>query len=111
MTFVRLGPVVVYGPHLLVVVAGRPDVCRRRRTICFTERVRGLAVLSVRALAKRLFSGLKVATSRRHRHRRPLRDERRMASALRAGADGSLGDVLADRGAALGGAFLAAISA
>ncbi len=73
----------------------------------------GLAVLSVRALAKRLFSGL----TRAHivggvaiAFVYGIGDEWHQLHVP--GRDSSLGDVLADLvGAALGGAFLAAVSA
>jgi VanZ family protein len=73
----------------------------------------GLAVLSVRALAKRLFSGVKAGSAAAGvaiAILYGLSDEWHQLYAP--GRDGSLGDVLADgAGAVLGGAFLAAISA
>jgi VanZ family protein len=73
----------------------------------------GLAVLSVRAVAKRLFSGLKaahVAGGIAIAVLYGMSDEWHQLHVP--GRDGSLADVFADFvGASLGGAFLAAVSA
>jgi VanZ family protein len=109
------GPVVLYmGLIFWSSSRARPDVLSATPDyLLHGTAYAGLAALSVRALAKRLFSGLTVAhvlggvaialfygiTDEWHQLHVP-------------GRDSSLGDVLADLvGASLGGAFLAAVSA
>jgi len=114
--FIRFwGPVVLYmGLIFWSSSRERPDVLSAAPGyLLHGTEYAVLAVLSVRALAKRLFSGLKAAhiaggiaiavlfgmSDEWHQLRVP-------------GRDGSLVDVLADLvGAAFGGAFLAAVSA
>ena len=116
MTFVRYwGPVVLYmGLIFWSSSRERPDVLWSPPDyVLHGTEYAVLSVLSVRALAKRLFSGLKAAhiaggiaiavlfgmSDEWHQLHVP-------------GRDGSLVDVLADLvGAALGGAFLVAVSA
>jgi VanZ family protein len=116
MTFVRYwGPVLLYmGLIFLSSSRERPGVLSAAPDyLLHGLAYSGLAVLSVRALAKRIFSGLKAAhvvggiaiailygmSDEWHQLHVP-------------GRDGSLGDILADFvGAALGGAFLWAVSA
>jgi len=115
MTFVRYwGPVVLYmGLIFWSSARQRPDVLSSAPDyLLHATEYAGLAVLSVRALAKRLFSGLKaahVAGGIAIAVLYGMSDEWHQLHVP--GRDGSV-DVRADLvGAALGGAFLAAVSA
>jgi VanZ family protein len=114
--FIRFwGPVVLYmGLIFWSSSRERPDVLSATPDyLLHGTEYAGLAVLSVRALAKRLFSGLKapsVAGGIAIAILYGFSDEWHQLYVP--GRVGSLADVLADgAGAALGGAFLAAISA
>lgn len=116
MTFVRYwGPVVLYmGLIFWSSSRGRADVLSAAPDyLLHGTEYAVLAVLSVRALAKRLFSGLKTAHIARGIATAALFGISDEWHQLRVpGRDGSLVDVLADlAGAALGGAFLLAVSA
>ncbi len=109
------GPVVLYmGLVFWSSSRARPDVLSSAPDyLLHGTEYAGLAVLSVRALAKRLFSGLKaahVAGGIAIAVLYGMSDEWHQLHVP--GRDGSVVDVLADLvGAALGGAFLAAVSA
>jgi VanZ family protein len=114
--FIRFwGPVVLYmGLIFWFSSRGRPDVLSATADyLLHGTEYAGLAVVSVRAIAKRLFSGLKVAHIAGGTAIAVLygmSDEWHQLHVT--GRYGSLADVLADFvGASLGGAFLAAVSA
>jgi len=114
--FIRFwGPVVLYmGLIFWSSSRERPDVLSTAPDyLLHGTEYAVLSVLSVRALAKRLFSGLKavhIAGGIAIAVLYGMSDEWHQLHVP--GRDGSLVDILADLGgAALGGAFLAAISA
>lgn len=109
------GPVVLYmGLIFWSSSRERPDVLSAAPDyLLHAAEYAGLSVLSVRALAKRLFSGVKassIAGGVAIAVLFGLSDEWHQLHVP--GRDGSLSDVVADgAGAVLGGGFLAAISA
>lgn len=109
------GPVILYmGLIFWSSSRERPDVLSAAPDyVLHAAEYAGLSLLSVRALAKRLFSGVSappVAGGVAIAILYGLGDEWHQLHVP--GRDGSLGDVVADgAGAVLGGAFLAAISA
>ena len=114
--FIRFwGPVVLYmGLIFWSSSRERPDVLSSIPDyLLHGAAYAGLALLSVRALAKRIFSGLKaahIAGGIAIAVLYGMSDEWHQLHVP--GRDGSLVDVLADlAGAALGGSFLAAVSA
>ena len=116
MSFIRFwGPVLLYmGLIFWSSSRARPDVLSAAPDyLLHGLAYSGLAVVSVRALAKRLFSGVSaahVAGGIAIAVLYGMSDEWHQLHVP--GREGSLVDVLADLvGAALGGAFLAAVSA